>query len=60
MLNIQKFASIQNALFQGLRKNPRLNFNFAYKDINAVIDAVAQAGISKPVVGLKPIGNIKG
>ena len=33
---------------------------FAYKDINAVIDAVAQAGISKPVVGLKPIGNIKG
>ncbi|HLG23621.1 MAG TPA: RtcB family protein [Candidatus Nanoarchaeia archaeon] len=32
----------------------------AYKDINDVIDAVAQAGISKPVVGLKPIGNIKG
>ena len=33
---------------------------FAYKDINDVIDAVSQAGISKPVVGLKPIGNIKG
>lgn len=33
---------------------------FAYKNINEVIDAVAQAGISKPVVGLKPIGNIKG
>jgi len=33
---------------------------FAYKDINAVIDAVSKAGISKPVVGLKPIGNIKG
>ena len=32
----------------------------AYKDINDVIDAVSQAGISKPVVGLKPIGNIKG
>ena len=30
------------------------------KNINEVIDAVAQAGISKPVVGLKPIGNIKG
>jgi len=25
-----------------------------------VIDAVAKAGISKPVVGLKPVGNIKG
>ena len=33
---------------------------FAYKNINEVIDAVAEAGISKPVVGLKPIGNIKG
>ena len=33
---------------------------FAYKDINDVIDSVAKAGISKPVVGLKPVGNIKG
>jgi tRNA-splicing ligase RtcB len=33
---------------------------FAYKNINDVIDAVSQAGISKPVVGLKPVGNIKG
>jgi len=33
---------------------------FAYKDINDVIDAISKAGISKPVVGLKPIGNIKG
>jgi len=32
----------------------------AYKNINDVIDAVSQAGISKPVVGLKPVGNIKG
>ena len=32
----------------------------AYKNINDVIDAVSMAGISKPVVGLKPIGNIKG
>ena len=32
----------------------------AYKNINEVIDAVARAGISKPVVGLKPVGNIKG
>ncbi len=32
----------------------------AYKNINDVIDAVGKAGISKPVVGLKPIGNVKG
>jgi tRNA-splicing ligase RtcB (3'-phosphate/5'-hydroxy nucleic acid ligase) len=32
----------------------------AYKNINDVIDAVSKAGISKPVVGLKPIGNVKG
>lgn len=32
----------------------------AYKDINDVIDAVSRAGISKPVVGLKPVGNVKG
>ena len=32
----------------------------AYKNINEVIDAVAEAGISKPVVGLKPMGNVKG
>ncbi len=33
---------------------------FAYKNINDVINAVAEAGISKPVCGLKPCGNIKG
>lgn len=32
----------------------------AYKDINEVVEAVHQAGISKKVVGLRPIGNIKG
>jgi len=32
----------------------------AYKNIDDVIDAVAQAGISKPVVSLFPIGNLKG
>ncbi|MBS3096531.1 RtcB family protein, partial [Candidatus Woesearchaeota archaeon] len=33
---------------------------FAYKNINDVIDAVSQAGISKPVVKLIPCGNVKG
>lgn len=32
----------------------------AYKDINEVVKTVELAGISKPVVGLRPIGNIKG
>lgn len=32
----------------------------AYKNINEVINAIAEAGISKPVCGLKPCGNIKG
>ncbi|MEK6862996.1 MAG: RtcB family protein [Nanoarchaeota archaeon] len=32
----------------------------AYKDINEVIKSVELAGISKPVVGLSPIGNVKG
>ncbi|MEM3126543.1 MAG: intein-containing RctB family protein [Candidatus Woesearchaeota archaeon] len=32
----------------------------AYKDINEVIAACAEAGISLPVVSFKPLGNIKG
>lgn len=32
----------------------------AYKNIDEVIDATAKAGISKPVVRLVPVGNIKG
>ena len=32
----------------------------AYKDINEVIETIHRAGISKKVVGFKPIGNVKG
>ena len=32
----------------------------AYKDINVVVDSLKEAGITKPVVALKPIGNVKG
>jgi tRNA-splicing ligase RtcB (3'-phosphate/5'-hydroxy nucleic acid ligase) len=32
----------------------------AYKDIDVVIDTLRKAGITKPVVALKPIGNVKG
>ncbi len=32
----------------------------AYKDVDRVIDATARAGLSRPVVRLTPIGNVKG
>ena len=32
----------------------------AYKNVDHVVDAMAKAGITKPVVALKPIGNVKG
>lgn len=33
---------------------------FAYKDLTAVVDALERVGISRTVVSLSPIGNIKG
>ena len=33
---------------------------FAYKSVTDVVDAVEKAGITKAVVGLSPIGNVKG
>ncbi len=32
----------------------------AYKDIDAVVDATAHAGLSRPVARLTPLGNVKG
>ncbi|MBT3297690.1 RtcB family protein [archaeon] len=32
----------------------------AYKDINSVVDSLEKVGITKKVVALKPIGNVKG
>lgn len=32
----------------------------AYKDVNEVVESLARAGITKKVVALKPIGNVKG
>lgn len=32
----------------------------AYKNVDHVVDAMTKAGITKPVVALKPIGNVKG
>ncbi len=33
---------------------------FAYKDLDSVVDVLDRAGLSRPVVSLTPIGNIKG
>ena len=33
---------------------------FAYKDLTAVVDVLDRIGISRKVVSLTPIGNIKG
>jgi len=33
---------------------------FAYKDITEVVETMEMAGVSRKVVGLKPIGNVKG
>ena len=32
----------------------------AYKDVDVVVESLALAGITKKVVALKPIGNVKG
>jgi len=33
---------------------------FAYKNLDSVVDVLDRAGLSRPVVSLTPIGNIKG
>ena len=33
---------------------------FAYKDIHEVVKSIDTVGISKKIVGLVPIGNVKG
>ncbi len=47
---------VRTASFSGLAEEAGM----AYKDISAVVDAVDMLGISKKVVRLQPIGNIKG
>jgi len=32
----------------------------AYKNVDHVVDAMAKAGITKPICALKPLGNVKG
>jgi len=47
---------VRTTSFAGLAEEAGL----AYKNIDEVVQAAAEAGISKPVVRLLPIGNVKG
>ncbi len=47
---------VKAASYSGLSEEA----GFAYKDISEVVQAVTIAGISRPIVSLKPLGNIKG
>jgi tRNA-splicing ligase RtcB len=47
---------VRAASFSGLAEEA----GFAYKNIDDVVDAVDKIGISKPVVKLLPIANVKG
>lgn len=52
----EKGIYVKSVSFAGLAEEA----GGAYKDIHDVIDAVDKAGISKKVISLKPIGNVKG
>ena len=52
----QKGIIVKAASLSGLAEEG----GFAYKDISEVVKTVDSIGISKKVVELKPIGNIKG
>ncbi len=52
----KKGIYVKGASMSGLAEEA----GFAYKEIDDVIDAVNKAGISRPIVKLKPIGNVKG
>ena len=47
---------VKSVSFSGLAEEA----GAAYKDIDEVIDATDSAGISKKVVRLVPVGNVKG
>ncbi|MFP4013857.1 MAG: RtcB family protein [Chitinispirillaceae bacterium] len=47
---------VRTASYSGLAEEGGM----AYKDIDQVVDAARQAGISRPVARLTPLGNVKG
>jgi len=52
----QRGIYVRTASYRGLAEEA----GGAYKNIDDVIDATRQAGISRPVVRFRPIGNVKG
>jgi tRNA-splicing ligase RtcB len=52
----KKGIYVRTASFSGLAEEA----GFAYKPISEVVDVMHKLGISKKVVGFKPIGNVKG
>ncbi|RJQ21899.1 RtcB family protein [Candidatus Woesearchaeota archaeon] len=52
----KKGIYVRTASYSGLAEEA----GFAYKPISSVVDTMHEAGISKKIVGFKPIGNIKG
>jgi len=52
----KKGIHVKTVSFSGLAEEA----GFAYKDINEVVETMEIAGISKKVVALKPLGNVKG
>ncbi|MEW6750592.1 MAG: RtcB family protein [Candidatus Latescibacterota bacterium] len=52
----QRGIYVRAASYRGLAEEA----GGAYKDIDAVIEATDQAGLSRPVVRFRPIGNVKG
>jgi len=53
---LKKGIYVRAVSMQGLAEEA----GFAYKNITDVVDAVDRAGISKKVLALRPIGNVKG
>lgn len=52
----KKGIYVRTASMEGLAEEA----GFAYKNIYDVVDTITRAGISRPVVALAPLGNIKG
>ena len=53
---LEKGIYVKAATMDGLAEEAGM----AYKDISEVVETMAMAGISKKVVALRPVGNIKG
>lgn len=53
---MEKGIYVQTDSFSGLAEEA----GGAYKDIDEVVEAVTQAGLSRPVVKFTPMGNVKG